>query len=97
MSLSQALRKIWHGVYYALAPQTLQTYALTCREAVNDLNTKKEKSFQVNLHLSLCQACTNYEGYSVWLRNNFPEKKSGLPLDLSQKVFAKIREIDGKK
>lgn len=97
MKLNHILREIWHGIYYAVAPDTVQAYALTCKETVTELNTKKDRTFQVKLHLSLCQACTNYEGYSRWLRENFPEKKSGAPVDLSSKIFARIREGDGEK
>ena len=93
--MNHILREIWHGIYYAVAPDTVQEYALTCREAVTELNTKKTHSFQVKLHLSLCQACTNYVAYSKWLRDNFPEKKSGEPLDLSKKIFAKIKQRHG--
>lgn len=94
MKFTHALRQIWHGIYYAIAPESAQEYALTCKEAVTEMNTKKVSSFRVRLHVSLCQSCSNYEGYSRWLRANFPETKPGKPLDLSKKIFAKIEEND---
>lgn len=96
MKMNHILREIWYGIYYAVAPNTVQEYALTCKEAVSEINTKKDRHFRVKLHLSLCQACTNYDKYSRWLSENFPEKKSGSPVDLSNKIFARIRELEGK-
>jgi hypothetical protein len=85
---------MWHAFYYILSPRALKTYALTCKETVTEINTNKAHTFQVKLHLSLCQACTNYENYSKWLKLNFPEKKLGAKVDLSKKIFDKIKNHD---
>lgn len=94
MKFKHIIRQLWHGIYYSLAPESMQDYAMNCRDAVTELNTKKVIPFQVKLHLSLCQGCTNYDEYSKWLKVNFPEKNHGMPLDLSQKIFSKIKNHD---
>jgi hypothetical protein len=93
MRLSPIVRFFWHALFYLLAPARLKRYALTCREAVNEMNTTNTHSLRVRLHLSLCQACTNYEKTSQWLRKNI-KRSEGNYVDLSKKIFERLRKLD---
>lgn len=69
VALKSGLRSIWHGLFYALAPQGLAEYAMRCRDValVTDTDTAPDK-LRVYLHLSLCQPCANYVRFSQLLR-----------------------------
>jgi hypothetical protein len=72
VKIGQGLRKIWHAVYYALAPKAAVDFAMRCKDVATQVSlggppeTSKQK-LRYLLHMSLCQACRNYEGYSRWL------------------------------
>lgn len=80
MTIIQRLQKIWHDIYYALAPKTAVDFAMRCQDVAHQidlgdsLKTPKQK-FRRLLHMSLCQACRNYEGYSRWLNKEATQIK----------------------
>lgn len=72
VNLAQKLRKLWHDAYYALAPQSAQNFAMRCRDVAAQVDFPESvdsplKKWRHSLHMSLCEACRNYEGYSRWL------------------------------
>lgn len=59
------IRRWWHDLYYWVTGNKGARFALTCREAVEQVNWPEArgvalKRFRLKLHLSLCQACHNY-------------------------------------
>jgi hypothetical protein len=91
--LSEKLRYVWHEIYYRLGPRSGQRFALTCREVVSqvDATDVREASrprliaFRVSLHLSLCQACNNYEAATRALGDAIRKAVSlSAPIDLNK-------------
>lgn len=73
MKITQLLRKYWHDIYYSLNPKARVHFALRCKDAAEkiDLGTNKKTpldSVRLQLHLSLCQACKNYDESSSYLK-----------------------------
>ena len=63
------LFRVWHSLYYYLGNRRLEKAALTCQEAVIAYETGHTNSgLRLSLHLSLCQSCRNYVGFSRTLR-----------------------------
>lgn len=91
MNFGKIIRWIWHAFFYILSPPSLRRYALTCREAVTELNSSNQKSRRLNLHLTLCQGCSNYLRYSEWLRGVLPKKMYSNSKDLNQKIFDRLK------
>lgn len=63
------VRKAWHDIYYFWASKKGVDFALTCREAtenidLNDQAKTAQGKLRVKLHISLCQACNNYYSFS---------------------------------
>lgn len=58
------LLNIWHDLYYELTPPSGEKFAMTCKEAVEQINSGGSRSwiawFRLKLHLSLCRACRYY-------------------------------------
>lgn len=74
MKLIQKLRKFWHDAYYAIAPRSAREFAMRCQDVaaqvdIPDSVDTPQKKLQHLLHMSLCQACRNYRGYSQWLNH----------------------------
>jgi len=82
MKLSQKIRRVWHDAFYYRASKLKVEFALKCNtvtEAI-DLKTRPETltdRFRMALHLSLCQACRNYQNVSRVL--SFAVKSSPPP------------------
>ncbi len=73
MNWSKKSRKIWHDLYYAFCTDRGEKFALTCQEVAEFVDTGSASSSlawraRVKLHLSLCQACTNYKVMTNWLK-----------------------------
>ncbi len=55
---------IWHDIYYKLAPPSGEKFAMTCRDAVEQINSAESLTwvawFRLKLHISLCSACRHY-------------------------------------
>ena len=67
------LRKVWHDLYYALASERAAKFAMCCRDvaAQVDISDSVDSwilSFRLKLHVSLCQACSNYLVFSRFLK-----------------------------
>ncbi len=90
------LRKIWHDFYYYFAAKKAVAFALTCQETVKAIDLSQKKSIRMNLHLSLCQACSNYLTSSVWLSEHLRNMKRPSN-DLGKLIFKRIAESDKKK
>jgi hypothetical protein len=54
----------WHDLYYKLTPPSGEKFAMTCKEAVEQINAESKQSWlgwlRLKLHLSLCSACRYY-------------------------------------
>lgn len=65
MRWSQKLRHLWHNLYYKLAGSKATEFALCCQQAVEQVDLPSparswKDTFRFYLHLSVCQACSNY-------------------------------------
>lgn len=61
--------KIWHDIYYYFESKQLEKAALTCREAVTQLEMSDDQlGMQLTLHLSLCESCRSYHRFSKSFR-----------------------------
>jgi hypothetical protein len=63
--LKESLRHHWHDVYYALVSDSGVEFAMHCQDitAQMDLGPRSRswsERLRFLLHLSLCQACSNY-------------------------------------
>lgn len=66
-------RVYWHDLYYFVFSKKGADFALTCREVTEtvDLADSDKSSLhktKVTLHISLCQACNNYNSFSRLLK-----------------------------
>ena len=73
MKLKEKLRAYWHDIYYSVVPKSGVKFALRCQEFSGKVDLHKhEKSLsgviRFYLHISLCQACANYNKSSLILR-----------------------------
>lgn len=80
LNITKKIKKLWHDLYYKLANKKLINFALTCQEAtakvdLSDQNKNILSSFRLNLHLSLCQSCSNYSKTSLHINTSFKELK----------------------
>lgn len=71
-------------------PPKMKQYALKCKEAVQEIDKTNVRGNQLKLHLSLCQACSNYVKLGELLKKNIKAPVSDLK-DLNEKIFKKIR------
>lgn len=94
------LLRFWHDLYYAVESKKLERVALTCRQAVEDIeSTDGRPGLQLALHLSLCDSCRKYYGFSKALRHQLkqnpmlepasPEKSTNYE-GLSSKLMAEF-------
>lgn len=63
--INKSLRFIWHGFFYILAPKRAVEFAMSCKEVTEKIDLSDQvhnpkERFRLKLHLSLCQACSNY-------------------------------------
>lgn len=88
------LRRIWHDIFYALAPRPLVKLAMSCRDVAETIDLHREPQsrmgqFRLKLHLSLCQGCRNYRSWSLGLgravRSESMTPQTKLDLDLLRK------------
>lgn len=86
----KVLRFFWHAFFYIFMPAKVKRYALTCKEAVEKIDKTNVHGKQLKLHLSLCQACTNYVKWGELLKKNILTPASDLK-SLNEKIFKKIR------
>jgi hypothetical protein len=65
MKLKNILRRIWHDIFYVLTPGFGLKFAMRCKDVTEYIDlglvpNQASKRFRLKLHLSLCQACSNY-------------------------------------
>ncbi len=64
MKLTEKFRQSWHGIYYYFASDSGVKFAMTCKDAAEQVDVGISKTlmgrFQFLLHISLCQGCKNY-------------------------------------
>ena len=70
MKFSKKIRRLWHDVFYRNSSGNRLEFAMRCRDvtAVIDLRAPPKGisgKFRFGLHLSLCQACKNYDDLST--------------------------------
>lgn len=80
MKTSKIIRKLWHDWYYKNASKSRLDFALDCQEVTKciDLHVAPEGfmgRFRMWLHLSLCQACKNYDNLSKALELAVKERR----------------------
>lgn len=86
---------IWHKIYYSLQSRRLEKAALTCLEAVRNVELNGDSPGpRLALHLSLCESCRTYYRFSrSWRRQlqddkHWNETGGGVDLDaLSARVL----------
>jgi len=81
MKLAKKLRRYWHDVYFAIAPASGVEFAMKCRDVAHVIDLGENPSdltqkLRFHLHLSVCQACTNYFRFSAFLKKKLRPKKS---------------------
>lgn len=65
--MKERIREIWHDLYYKYSPQEGVALAMTCKEAVEQMNLSDTGKLawlswlRLKLHLSLCRACAYYD------------------------------------
>lgn len=99
--------KIWHDLYYYLDSKKLEQAALTCRDAVTQLELSDDQpGLQLTLHLSLCEACRNYHRFSTAFRGQLKDnpmhaqsqQKPEINLDaLSLKLINQFNNLEVRK
>jgi hypothetical protein len=94
MKINHKLRKIWHDWFYENASDKYLEFALKCQDMATkiDLNTKPKTAsdyLRFNFHLSLCQACKNYNDFSKTLTKKI-KNKSTLPSVDIQKINSEL-------
>ncbi len=99
--------KIWHDIYYYFASKRLEKAALTCQQAVHQIELSGDRSgMQLSLHLSLCQSCRNYHQFSKSFRDQLksnPMRVSSVLApnssleDLSLKLMKQFSNLDVEK
>lgn len=67
--LEKMIRHYWHDLYYFFASDKGVDFAMTCREATEKIDLRDQakttnEKIRVQLHVSLCQACNNYNQFS---------------------------------
>ena len=101
-SIQKILRRVWHDVYSVITLGLGFTFALRCKSvsALMDLGTVPQSGlakFRFQLHLSLCQACTNYHATTLALRNAIREfaKAPGVgeAVDLNKLNFQLVQKF----
>lgn len=65
MNIKKRIRHYWHDLYYAVSPDKGVDFAMKCKDAAEMIDLKKIPAdflgkARFYLHLSLCQACSNY-------------------------------------
>lgn len=72
MALDERLRQIWHDFFYKVGKQRAVRLALRCQDVATQIDLEEQQTliqyFRFKLHLSLCQACKNYDNTSVVLK-----------------------------
>ena len=66
MKFTERFRKYWHDLYYSFKPKARVKFALRCQDAAERIDLGQPSRPLINrvrfqLHLSVCQACKNYE------------------------------------
>lgn len=98
------LLKIWHDTFYRIVPSSGEKFAMTCREAVERINSAESLTwiawFRLKLHLSLCSACRHYLQTSRILGEAVRKLVSGsrdsVDLEkLNRELLKKFANIDG--
>lgn len=94
------LLNFWHDLFYAVESKKLERFALTCRRAVEDIeSTDGRPGLQLALHLSLCDSCRRYYGFSKAFRQQLKENPMLDPVtpenptsyeDLTSKLLAEF-------
>lgn len=65
MNLREKIRHCWHQIYYSIESDEMVEFAMKCQHVAELIDLKPKHSRIKNLlrfylHLSLCQACSNY-------------------------------------
>lgn len=101
--IEKILRHYWHDFYYFITSEPGEKFAMTCKDATekidlpDDQKTLKDR-FRVLLHVSLCQACSNYKKLSLLLRQMIKrlvvsQKKHPVEIDkLNQSLLKKFEK-----
>lgn len=81
MKFTHRIRNLAHSIYYFKASKQRTEFALKCEEVTGqmDLHQKPKNLidfFKFNLHLSLCQACKNYQNLSQTLSKAIAENSA---------------------
>lgn len=102
--MRSAIRRIWHDLYYRFMPKSGVRFAMTCREAVDQVNlpdpsSSRVTAFRLGLHLSLCRACHLYFWAASAIRNGvrrYPDDpRSSIDLDrLNRELLKKFARPD---
>jgi len=84
MSLVKKTRKLWHDLYYRFAGKRGVNFALRCRDAteIADLGIGSigiGGKIRFRLHLSLCDACAQYQQVSKVLGGALRGYAAGRP------------------
>lgn len=99
--MKERLLNIWHDIYYKLAPPSGERFAMTCREAVERINSAESLTwiawFRLKLHISLCSACRHYLQASRILGQAIRQmvKGSGDSVDLEKLNQELLRKYAG--
>ena len=71
--IEKVLRHYWHDLYYFVTSKTGEEFAMTCKDVTEKIDLPDSRKtvmdkFRVFLHVSLCQACSNYKALTLALR-----------------------------
>lgn len=65
------LLNLWHDIYYFFDNKRLERVALTCRQAVEEMEEDTDATrVRLALHLSLCDSCRKYHRFSKSFRQH---------------------------
>lgn len=97
MKIGKKLRRYWHDLYYAVVSKRGEDLALHCRDAARLVNVSSEETdartkLRLLLHLSLCQACSNYASFTRLLRDRLraPEPSPKQVERLNEELVKKL-------
>ena len=73
MNIKKKLRHYWHDLYYFLASDEAVEFAMRCQHVAEKVDIENTEAslkdrFRFYLHLSVCQACSNYANLSGVLK-----------------------------
>lgn len=73
--MMKRIKDLWHDLYYKYSPSCGVKFAMTCKEAAEQINSAESGRLKMlfwlrlKLHLSLCRACAYYQRGCITLKN----------------------------